>query len=184
MPKIDLTDRFVATIKASAKTDYFDAKTTGLGLRVSPSGVKAWSVMFDSPKDGKRARLSLGHYPATSLAAARGRAIEARGLVESGIDPRDGKATTGASMTVADLIKSYIEKHLKPLRSARDVERTLRVDIMPVIGGVKLAEFHRRDAQRVLDAVIARGAPQSATKALRRSQGDMPVGSLARRPRS
>ena len=69
-------------------------------------------------------------------------------------------------MTVANLIESYIEKHLKPLRSARDVERTLRVDIMPVIGGVKLAEFHRRDAQRVLDAVIARGAPQSATKAL------------------
>jgi hypothetical protein len=73
--------------------------------------------MFDSPKDGKRARLSLGHYPATSLAAARGRAIEARGLVESGIDPRDGKATSGASMTVGDLIESYIEKHLKPLRS-------------------------------------------------------------------
>ena len=34
-----------------------------------------------------------------------------------------------------------------------------------MIGGVKLAEFHRRDAQRVLDAIIARGAPQSATKA-------------------
>ena len=89
MPKINLTDRFVATAKAKAKTDYFDSKTTGLGLRVSPSGVKAWSVMFNSPKDGKRARLSLGHYPATSLADARGRAIEARGLVESGIDPRD-----------------------------------------------------------------------------------------------
>jgi hypothetical protein len=46
----------VATVKATAKADYFDSKTTGLGLRVSPSGVKAWSVMFDSPKDGKRAR--------------------------------------------------------------------------------------------------------------------------------
>ena len=47
MPKINLTDRFVATAKAKAKTDYFDSKTTGLGLRVSPSGVKAWSVMFE-----------------------------------------------------------------------------------------------------------------------------------------
>ena len=89
MPKIDLTDRFVAVVRAKSKTEYFDARTTGLGLRVSPSGVKAWSVMFDSPKDGN----------ATSLASARGRAIEARGLVESGIDPRDGKAATGASMT-------------------------------------------------------------------------------------
>ena len=95
MPKIDLTDRFVAAVRAKSKTEYFDARTTGLGLRVSPSGVKAWSVMFDSPKDGN----------ATSLASARGRAIEARGLVEFGIDPRDGKAATGASMTVANLIE-------------------------------------------------------------------------------
>ena len=41
MPKVNLTDRFVATVKASKKTDYCDSKTTGFGLRVSPSGVKA-----------------------------------------------------------------------------------------------------------------------------------------------
>jgi hypothetical protein len=38
MPKLDLTDRFCATIKTQRIEDYFDAKTTGLGLRVSPSG--------------------------------------------------------------------------------------------------------------------------------------------------
>jgi integrase len=161
MPKINLTDRFVATAKASAKTDYFDSKTTGLGLRVSPSGVKAWSVMFDSPKDGKRARLSLGHYPATSLADARGRAIEARSLVESGIDPRDGKSAEATNMTVADLIESYIAKHVRRLRSHKDRERHLRVDVLPVIGGVKLAELHRRDVHRVLDVINERGSPQS-----------------------
>ena len=37
MPKVNLTDRFVARVTATAKTDYFDSKTTGLGLRVSPS---------------------------------------------------------------------------------------------------------------------------------------------------
>jgi integrase len=161
MPKISLTDRFVATVKASAKTDYFDSKTTSLGLRVSPSGVKAWSVMFDSPKDGKRARLSIGHYPQTSLSTARGRAIEARGLVEAGIDPRD-MGTKPTSMTVADLIESYVSKHVRTLRSAKDTERHLRVDVLPVIGGVKLAELHRRDVHRVLDAIMERGAPQSA----------------------
>ena len=36
MPRLDLTDRFVATIKTKKIVDYFDAKTTGLGLRVSP----------------------------------------------------------------------------------------------------------------------------------------------------
>ena len=164
MPKINLTDRFVATANAKAKTDYFDSKTTGLGLRVSPSGVKAWSVMFDSPKDGKRARLSLGHYPATSLADARGRAIEARSLVELGIDPRD-MTTKPDSMTVANLIESYIAKHVRTLRSKKDRERHLLVDVLPVIGGVKLAELHRRDVHRVLDVINERGAPQAARAA-------------------
>ena len=39
------------------------------------------------PPNGKRARLSLGSYPATSLAKARGLAIEARGHVELGVTP-------------------------------------------------------------------------------------------------
>ena len=63
MPKLDLTDRFCATIKTQRIEDYFDAKTTGLGLRVSPSGGKVWSVMFTNPGDGKRARVTLGRIP-------------------------------------------------------------------------------------------------------------------------
>jgi integrase len=108
--------------------------------------------------------VSLGHYPATSLADARGRAIEARTLVESGIDPRD-MGTKPASMTVADLIESYITKHVRTLRSKKDRERHLRVDVLPVIGGVKLAELHRRDVHRVLDVIMERGSPQSARAA-------------------
>src|SRR5262245_22135395 len=78
MPKVDLTDRVIATVKVADKAEnFFDSRTTGLNLRVAPTGVKTWSIMFDSPRDGKRARLNIGHYPATSLAAARSRAIEA-----------------------------------------------------------------------------------------------------------
>ena len=93
MPKLELSDRFIATLKPQEDraADYFDSKAKGLNLRVTPTGVKAWSVMFTSPKHGKRARLSLGTYPATPLAKARALAIEARGHVESGIDPRDLK---------------------------------------------------------------------------------------------
>jgi hypothetical protein len=75
MPRLDLTDRFCATIKTKKLTDYFDSRTIGLGLRVSPTGVKAWSVMFTIPGTQKRARLSLGSYPAISLVRARTLAI-------------------------------------------------------------------------------------------------------------
>jgi integrase len=163
--KVDLSDRFIATLKPlETAADYFDAKTRGLNLRVTPTGVKAWSVVFTSPKDGKRARLSLGTYPATSLAKARTKAIEARGLVEDGNDPRDLKPTTGGAMTVAMLAESYLEKHASKLRSHDEVRRKMHADILPVIGDVKLAELHRRDIHRVLDPIKERGSPAMAEK--------------------
>ena len=118
--KVDLTDRFIAGLKPQDKPqDFFDTKAKGLNLRVTPSGVKAWSVMYTSPKNGKRARLSIGTYPASPLATARTRAIEAHGHVESGVDPRDltEKPNTGAHMTVAMLADSYLKLHANKLRT-------------------------------------------------------------------
>ena len=75
--------------------------------------------MFTSPKDGKRA--SLGTYPATPLARARVLAIEARGHVEAGADPRDlGKPSGAGPMTVAMLAESYIQKHASTIRSGAE----------------------------------------------------------------
>jgi hypothetical protein len=66
-----LTDRFCDRAKSTtAQTDYFDEKVTGLALRVSRQGVKAWTLHFTG-STGKRARMTLGRYPATSLANAR-----------------------------------------------------------------------------------------------------------------
>lgn len=166
MPRIALTDRFVAGAKpqpGEVQTDYFDATATGLALRVT-SAKKVWTFTFTSPKDGKRARVTLGSYPALPLARARTEAIEARGLVDDGTDPRDALAArAAASMTVADLFQSYLEKHARPaLRSASAIERRFRTDVLPVIGGTKLAELHRRDINRVLDPILAREAPIQA----------------------
>jgi integrase len=159
MPRLALTDRFVANVKATSQIDYFDEKTKGLSLRVSP-GAKTWT--FHYRWQGKRARATLGSYPATSLGEARTRAIEARGAVEAGNDPRH--RSTGAE-TVAGLVESYITGHVVRLRSRKDAVRRLRKNIVPVIGGVKLAELHRRDATRVIDTVMKRDAPIEAARA-------------------
>ncbi len=85
MPRIALTDRFCATAKPlGVRTDYFDAIIKGLALRVTETGHRSWSLLFTSPRDGKRARATLGTYPATSLAGARGKAQEARAHVDAG----------------------------------------------------------------------------------------------------
>lgn len=168
MPRVNLTDRFVAGAKplAGARVEYFDAGCKGLSLRVGESGHKAWTYHFRTPGESKRARVQLGTYPALSLAGARTRAFEAKGHVEDGTDPRAAFAAhSAAEPTVADLVASYIAKHVRPhLRTAARVERRFQTDVLPVIGAVKAADLHRRDINQVLDPIMARG---SAVKAAR-----------------
>lgn len=167
MPTVALTDRFCASAKAPAgRTDFFDETVQGLALRVTEQGHRSWCFHYRSPRDGKRARATLGTYPATSLAAARGKALEARGHVEEGKDPRlvlAGQASAG--MTVAGLIDAYLADPEKAaLRSKDEIARRLRKNVAPVIGEVKLAELRRRDLRTVTDAILKRGRPVEATR--------------------
>jgi integrase len=167
MARVALTDRFCATVKPRGeRTDYFDETVPGLALRVTEQGRRSWSYLFTSPRDGKRARATIGTYPATSLAAARGKALEARGHVETGNDPRlvlAGQASTG--MTVAGLVHAYLADPEKAaLRSRSEIERRLRKNVVPIIGAVKLGELRRRDVRNVTDAILKRKRKVEATR--------------------
>ena len=74
--QVQLTDRFCASAKSpdAVQTDYFDASVSGLALRVTNKGTKAWTLLHGTP----RRRVTLGRYPSLSLGAARARAIEVR----------------------------------------------------------------------------------------------------------
>ncbi len=168
--RVKLTDRFVAAAKSgdAVQADFFDEDNPGLALRVSRTGRKAWSFVFTSPKDGKRARVSLGIYPGMTLAAARGRALEARQHLENSPprDPREVWAAEAAgAMTVRSLVESYMTKHVRPhRRSAEETGRRFGRNVLSVIGDLRAAELHRRDVNRVVDAVLARGAPVEANR--------------------
>ncbi len=80
---LQLTDRFCDRAKSTAtQTDYFDETVSGLALRVTAHGVKAWTFLYTA--GSKRRRITLGRYPAISLANARTMALEAREAVASG----------------------------------------------------------------------------------------------------
>jgi integrase len=133
--RVQLTDRFCASAKSTeaAQTDYFDTTISGLALRVTSNGTKAWTLHYGTP----RRRVTLGRYPSTTLARARALAIETK----------EGR-TAGS---VAALAETYL-KHISNLRSAPEVERRLRRDILPIIGHILLPDLHRRDVTKVLDA--------------------------------
>jgi integrase len=154
---LQLTDRFCDRAKsATTQTDYFDETVSGLALRVTVGGTKAWTFLYTA--GGKRRRITLGRYPAISLAKARTLALEARAMIANGVDPR-----ARGAMTVTDLVEAYVAKHTVTLKSGAEIARRIRKNILPVIGNVPLAELHRRDATRVVDAVTGRGAPVEAT---------------------
>jgi integrase len=135
--KLQLTDRFCAHAKSTEiQTDYFDSTVPGLALRVTSKGTKAWTFLFGTP----RRRVTLGRYPAISLASARTLALEAR----------EGRSAG----SVAALAEVYL-KSIRANRSAAEVERRLRKDVLPIIGHIPLRDLHRRDVTRVIDAKSA-----------------------------
>jgi integrase len=166
VPRVKLTDRFVASVKAEGRTDYFDAVTTGLVLRVAAGGRrKNWCLFYTSPLDGKRARVGLGAYPALGLAAARAKAIEAAGAAADGGDPRR-TVKASAGMTVAGLVEAYIRDPGKTrLRTIDEIERRLRRDVLPRIGDLRITELARRDVRNVFEPIERSGKPVSARHA-------------------
>jgi integrase len=166
VPRLTLTDRFVAGAKATGKApqiDYFDSKTPGLALRVSDSH-KAWSFIFTAPRDGKRTRMTLGSYPALPLAAARTKAEQARHCVQDGMDPRAVLKQRGAAeMTVAELVNRYMTDPDKArLRSIKEIKRRLTVNALPIIGHIRLDQLTRRDIRDVTDKIMRRRARTQA----------------------
>ena len=162
-----LTDPFCRTAKAESRPDnYFDTLVTGLCFRVSPGGTKTWSLVYTRPQNNKRARIPLGRYPDTPLADAREAAKDARVKLAKGGDPGREKA---AAMTVADLVENYLtrstmKKNGSPKRSLPEIGRRLRKNVTAVIGAIRLADLHKRDITRCVDAVKDRGAGLEANR--------------------
>jgi len=156
--KVKLTDRFVDRVKASGpQTEYFDEGLTGLALRVTPK-VKAWTYHYSF--GGKRQRAPLGSYPATSLASARTKALEAQALVEDGHDPRN---------TTTDSLKAVAEEWKKRNEDLRTLDRrwkSLERLVFPSMGQRPIKEIRRSEIVRLIDTIEDERGPDMADATL------------------
>ncbi|MFB9984351.1 tyrosine-type recombinase/integrase [Mesorhizobium kowhaii] len=170
MPKVELTDRFCQTAKPTRglQAEFFDTVVKGLSLLASAGGAKTFYLNYTRPTDGKRARMKIGRYgegdPKLTLGKAREKAREGRGGIGEGQDPLVEKRALAASQTVADLIDNYVSRHASTKRSGDEIARRLRKNVSDVIGDIKLADLHRRDLTRCIDAVKDRGAHVEANR--------------------
>jgi len=155
-----LTARSIETAKATAvRHEIPDGGCRGLYLITQPSGLKSWACRYRFA--GRPVKLTLGTWPAVSLADARRLAATALADVARGTDPagekREAKkASERGRDTVERLALLFLEQHAKrKTRKAswRQVEGTFRREVLPAWGSRSIADIRRRDVADLVNAI-------------------------------
>lgn len=128
-----LTDRQIKAFKPGEKeyTVSDDTRQRGAGrlvLRVRPSGAKEWIYRYHL--DGRKRRVSLGDYPATTLVKARQDAQELSEVLTAGDDPathlrrvREEKAQARQHGSLGELCEAYCDDMAARGRSSAEETR-------------------------------------------------------------
>ncbi|RUT82669.1 MULTISPECIES: site-specific integrase [unclassified Mesorhizobium] len=165
--RINFTDKFVGSLTVEKRTDYWDDKVRGLVLRVNPTGIKTWTVIYSRESDGARQRVTLGRYPAITLERARAKALKAMSAVAEGEDPAERKRVARASLTVEELGGIYIDKYAKRQKKTwAEDERILKREVYPSVGKMKASAVKRRDVLDIIDAKADAGKGAASTNIL------------------
>ncbi len=165
MPQMKMTIRGVEALKPpkSGQVDYWDSGLPGFGIRVNAGGRKSWTLMYRH--GNRKRRLTIGTYPAMTLARARDRASAALRQVADGEDPAGLKRAEKRAETFAELADDYIERYAKKRkRTWRSDERCLKKDVLPAFGSRKVKDVERADIRRLLQNIAARGATIQANR--------------------
>ena len=170
MPIVNLTASYVEGFKkrppATGRLEVWDAKVPGLCLRVSASGVAAWSFRYRSDGGGRR-RVTLGPADALSLADARERASRYRVKIVDGGDPQQERqarrAAAANAFTFDRLAARYLDEYAKPNKASWRNDRDYLGRPRAKWGTRDASSITRRDAIDLLDE-IKQAAPTSANR--------------------
>jgi integrase len=102
MNKANFTSERVATFRClpdKLQTIFWDAKTPGLGLRVTAAGAK--SYVFETRLHGKTLRITIGDIRTWTIGKAQAEATRFKALTDQGIDPRQLRADQVAAQEAA-----------------------------------------------------------------------------------
>lgn len=148
----------------------------GLFLLVKPSGKKLWRFRYQRPVSNSRTNLSLGSYPALSLAAARQIRDQHLTTLAHGIDPQQQEEQAFEQRQIAlDSIFSTVAANWFQLKSksvtedyAKDIWRSLDKDVFPAIGAIPVQQLKARTIVEALEPIKARGALETVRRLVQR----------------
>ncbi len=170
-----LTNTEVKQAKPKNK-EYNLADGDGLALRVKINGSKLWLFNYSRPHTKKRANISLGSYPAVSLADARNRRKDARELLAQDIDPQEHKAEIEQAKraehanTLEHIAAQWFEIKKKKVTPnyAEDIWRSLTLHALPAIGKVPIHKIKAPAVIKALKPVAAKGSLETVKRVCQR----------------
>jgi len=148
----------------------------GLFLLVKTSGKKLWRFRYQRPNSNSRTNLSLGSYPALTLAVARQMRDQYLSMLAQGIDPQKQKEEVSEQRQIElDSIFSVVAGRWFQLKSksvtedyAKDIWRSLEKDIFPTIGEIPIQTLKARTIIEALEPIKARGALETVRRLVQR----------------
>ncbi len=148
----------------------------GLFLLVKTSGKKLWRFRYQRPVSGSRTNLSLGSYPALTLAAARQIRDQHLTTLAQGMDPQQQQEQASEQRLIElDSIFSTVAANWFQLKSksvtedyAKDIWRSLDKDVFPAIGSIPVQEIKARTIVEALEPIKARGALETVRRLVQR----------------
>ena len=164
MPRRALTAASVDRIKppSSGQAEYFDKGFPGLALRISYGGGK--SFVFFYRIGGKLRRMTLGTYPAISLAQARQAWRDARQDVAGGRDPAKVRKREVVGSNFRNVANEWLDRDQGKNKTANLVRRIVERELLPVWGHRAVTDIARRDVRDLIDSIADRGAPIAARR--------------------
>ena len=172
-----LTDSQIKRLKPSdtctpSRPDKY-SDGNNLRLWVRSTGSKVW--VCDYKYIDKRQSLTIGKYPAMSLADARQRNQQIKDLIAQGINPKQDKKRLQADAdgtktfdTIAQRWHDDRKAHIAATTYSRDYSQYQR-DIKPIIGHMNIEDITAPDVLAIGKAVEARGASDMARRAMRQT---------------
>ncbi|HTV77829.1 MAG TPA: Arm DNA-binding domain-containing protein [Steroidobacteraceae bacterium] len=166
-----LTDTKLQRLQAKEQR-YQLADGGGLYLEVQPTGKKVWRMQYRLGGRGSRKeRVTLGEYPAHTLAQARLWREQCRGLLAHGQSPAVARQAEKEARTAraTDCVAAFADLWYADVVSRtnsepRNIRRVLDKDVLPAIGEKPVADVTIPDILAITDAVKApRRRPDGAT---------------------
>lgn len=128
---------------------YHDAKTTGLQIRVTSTGVRTFSL-YRRIKGGQPARVTLGRFPEMTIEQARKLAARVNSEIKEGANPADVKRAHKGEPTLSEFFKEYGERHGQRKRAWHDDQQRFRDYLEKPLGARKLSAITREMIGRIL----------------------------------